>query len=139
MDVPFCLLPDDDSNFEKIAKLVGLSSETQQKIKFGGVVGRIALLAVAGVLAIGYATAHASPIGALIGIVAIVFIILCVVGFALYVVKTRPELAILEGTQVLRYRQLTIRAKDYSPESPMPPVPDPGLPKLPPDEDGGEK
>jgi hypothetical protein len=132
-------LPGDDFNFEKIAKLVGLSSETHQKIKFGGVVGRLTLLAVAGVVAIGYATAHTSPIGALIGIVAIVFIILCVVGLALYVVKTRPELAILEGTQVLRYRQLTIGAKGYSPDASLPPVPDPGLPKLPPDEGGVEK
>jgi hypothetical protein len=137
MDVPLSRLPD-GFNFDKIAELVGLSSESHQRIKFGGVVGRLVPIAVAAVLAIGYATGHTGPNGAFFGMIAIVVIVLAVVGLALYVIATKPELAILEGLNVVRYKQLTIGAKNYSPGTELPPVPDPGLPGLPPkiEEDG---
>lgn len=101
--------------------------------------GRLVTLAAAAVVAIGYATGHATQNGALIGMIAIVVVVLIVAAVTLYVVATKPELAILEGTQVFRYKQLlTIGAKDYSPGNELPPVPDPGLPPLPPESGEGE-
>ena len=123
----------DDFNFGKLASVFG-SSGTLQRISFGGVVGRLAWVAIAAALAIGYATGHTTQLGALIGIVAIVFVVAVMAGVVLYVVKTKPELSILDGGHVINYKQLTIGAKDFIPIGELPPVPDPGLPELPHDE-----
>lgn len=81
----------DDLNFEKLATFFG-SSGTLQRLTFGGVVGRLAWVVIAAALAIAYATAHTTPLGALIGILSIVFIVVIMAIVVLYVVKTKPEL-----------------------------------------------
>lgn len=123
-----CQLPD-EFNLGKLTSLIG-SSGTFQRLSFGGVVGRLALVMAASVIGIAYATGHTTQLGALIGIIAIVFLVLVMAGVVLYVVKTKPELSILDGGHVINYKQLTIGAKDFVPIGELPPVPDPGLPKF---------
>ena len=133
VDVPFSRLPDDTSvsngGLARLLSTLGFSTEALQKITFGsGAVGKISILGVFAFIAIGIATTRTSPTGALIGIFVIAFIVLCALGAIVYIVAKRPELAVLEGTQVVLYKQLTIGAKDYTPSKELPPVPDPGLP-----------
>ena len=123
----------EDFNFGKLASFFG-SSGTLQRLSFGGVVGRLTWVVIAAALAIAYATGHTTQLGALVGILAIVFVVLIMAGVVIYVVKTRPELSVLEGGHVINYKQLTIGTKDFVPVGELPPVPDPGLPELPPDE-----
>ena len=49
-----------------------------------------------------------------------------IVGSILYIVKTRPEVAVMEGMELVQYKQITLSAKGYSPpDSVLPPIPDP--------------
>jgi hypothetical protein len=132
-------LPDDTPSSDVVDRIwshLGGSAEALQKIKFGsGAVGKLAVIAVAAVLAISFATTRTTPAGALIGILAIVFLVLCTIAATLYVVATKPELAVLEGMQVVRYKQLTLGAKGYSPETESLPIPDPKVLLIPPTEE----
>lgn len=126
----------DDFNLGRLSSFFG-SSGNFQRLSFGGVVGRLAWVVVAAALAIAYAAAHTTPTGALIGILAILLVVLVMAGVVLYVVKTKPELSILDGGYVISYKQLTIGTKDFVPSGELPPVPDPGLPDS--HDNGGEK
>jgi len=48
----------------------------------------------------------------------------------LYIVQKQPELAVLEGMELVRYKQVTLGTKDFVPEGELPPVPDPKLPEI---------
>ena len=93
--------------------------------------GRMALVAAVAALGIAYATGHTTQQGALIGIIAICFVVLVMAAVVLCVVLKKPELAILEGGHVLNYKQLMLGAKDFVPSGELLPVPDPGLAELP--------
>ena len=102
-------------------------------------IGRLAWVVVAAALAIGYATAHTTANGALIGIVAIVFLVLVMAAVVVYVVKTKPELSILDGGHVLHYKQLTLGTKDFVASRELPPIPDPRLSEYEPENTNGDK
>jgi hypothetical protein len=118
-----------DQILDKITARLGASSETLHKVKFGrGTVGKVAIIAVASLTAIGAATFHLEGTNALIGIGALVLITFAVLGIILYVVVARPELAVLEGTELLMYKQITLGIKDNpqianSSDPPVLPVP----------------
>jgi hypothetical protein len=114
----------DDIN---LGKIIGSSAESFHKIAFGGVVGRLAWVAVAAVAGIAYAAAHTTPSGALIAILAILVVVLVMTGVVVYVVKTKPELSILDGGHVLHYKQLNVGTKYLVPSGELPPVPDPSI------------
>jgi hypothetical protein len=122
-----------DTILRGISSRLGTSAQTIQKIKFGrGAVGKIAIVAVfalSGVAVIGTRLSGDSAI--LVGIGAIVLIALAVLIVMLVVILKRPEMAVLEGMEVVHYKHLTIGAKDFQPENELPPVPDPGLPTIP--------
>jgi hypothetical protein len=102
-----------DVVLDKISSRVGASSETLQKVKFGrGTVGKIAIIAVFSLGAISVATFHLAGTQALIGIGALVLITLAVLALILYVVIFRPELAVLEGAELVMYKQVTLGMKE---------------------------
>jgi hypothetical protein len=116
-----------DTVLDKISERIG-SSESLQRIKFGrGAVGKIAVVAVACAVATGAVAFHISPTGelAVLGVIGIIFIgsILAI----LRVIDKQPELAVLEGMELVRYKQVTIGSKDYVPLLETLPVPDPKL------------
>jgi len=109
----------------KISEKFG-SSETLQKIKFGrGAVGKIAVIAVAGTAALAIASLRLTPEGAVFAIVVIGLVLVCSLGAVLFVVHKQPELAVLEGMELVRYKQVTIGGHEYAPEVLSLPVPDP--------------
>jgi len=101
-----------DAVLDKISSHIGASSETLQKVKFGrGTVGKLAIIGVSSLAAISLAAVHLTGNQALIGIGAMVVITLSVLGLILYVVVYRPELAVLEGTELVMYKQVTLGMK----------------------------
>jgi hypothetical protein len=97
----------------------------------------MALVAAVATLGIAYATGHTTQQGALIGVIAICFVVLVMAAVVLCVIIKKPELATLEGSHVLNYKQLMLGAKDFLPSGELLPVPDPGLPEVP--SDGEDK
>jgi hypothetical protein len=114
-----------------LGKLFG-SSGTIRRLSFGGVSGRLTAVIIAAVAGIAFVSRNTTPTGALIAILAIVFVVVIMAVVVLFVVNKNPELATLEGIHVIHYKQMVVGAKDFVPPREFPPVPDPGLPKLPP-------
>jgi hypothetical protein len=124
-----------DAVLNKISEKVG-SSESLQKIKFGrGTVGKIAVITVFCLVALAAPSLRLSPSGAVFAVAVMLTVFLCSLGAILFVVCKQPELAVLEGMELVRYKQVTIGSKDYTPERLQLPIPDP-QPSL---EDGGEE
>jgi hypothetical protein len=116
-----------DAVVGKISAQLGTSSETLHKIKFGrGAVGKVAVIAVFAILGIAGVGLRLTGEGALLSIGAILFIVLCVLGVIVFVVIRQPELAVLEGTELVLYKQVTLAAKGSNLNRQLPPVPDPG-------------
>ena len=115
-----------------LSKLSEFSAESLHKIKFGsGAVGKISLAAIFAFLALAAATMKMGATGAVVDVVAIVVIFVSMVIAIIYIVQRQPELAVLEGMELVRYKQVTIGAKDFKPDKELPPVPDPKIPELP--------
>ena len=113
----------------------GASSETLHKIKFGrGVVGKIAVVAVFALGAIAVASVHVSPNGALIAIGAVVLLSFFVLSAILLVVMKQPELALLEGAELVMYKHMALGVKGGPPlagDSGQPVAPTPPQDSLP--------
>lgn len=105
-----------DVVLEKIYSQLGASSETLHKIKFGrGVVGKIAVVAVFALCAIAVASVHVSENGALIAIGAVVLLAIVVLAAILFVVTKQPELALLEGAELVMYKHMALGVKGGPP------------------------
>jgi len=78
-------------------------------------VGKVAIIAVFALGAISVGTYRLTGNAAIIGISAMVLVTLAVLGLILYIVIVRPELAVLEGTELVLYKQITLGAKDMLP------------------------
>jgi O-antigen ligase len=117
-----------DQILSKVTSTLGVSSESLYKIKFGsGAVGKLSWIAFVALLAIGIGISRSGPNGVLIGIAAVLVVFLCATGAILYIVKVRPEVAVMEGMELVRYKQITLAAKGHTQDSSLtlPPVPDP--------------
>lgn len=112
---------------DKISALLGASSETVQKIKFGrGAVGKIAVIAVAGFAAI-VALAHGLGAGvAYLALGVVALIVITSLGLILYILSKRPEMAVMEGSELVMYQHVQLAAKGVSLPPPGNPVPPPG-------------
>ena len=124
-----------DAILEKLSSQLGASSETLHKIKFGrGVVGKIAVVAVFALGAIAVASVHVSPNGALIAIGAVVLLSFFVLSAILLVVMKQPELALLEGAELVMYKHMALGVKGGPPlagDSGQPVAPTPPQDSLP--------
>jgi len=100
----------------RISSHLGASAETLHKVKFGrGTVGKVALVAIFAIAAIGVSTYRLDGEVAIFGIGAVVVVTLSVLGLILYIVIERPELAVLEGMELVQYKQITLGAKNMPP------------------------
>jgi len=127
----------------KLLDQLGIAGEFVQKIKFGhGVVGKIAIVAVAALIALGaIGYRGATPTVQTFAIVLVGLIVIGVVTAILIFAKRHPDLASLEGAELILWYQLGLGAKGVHAPKGLPPVQDP-KPALPGGEDenpgGGE-
>jgi hypothetical protein len=102
---------------------LGLSSETIQKVKFRGVIGKLSLIGIYGVVVLGLIGVRSSDstVQLILGVLVFVVFIGTVVGILAYSHK-HPGEGTLEGTEVILWRQQEILAAKGAgllpPESP---------------------
>jgi hypothetical protein len=110
-----------DALWEKVSARLGVSSETVQKIKFGrGAAGKIAIIAVTAFAAIAAMALRMGASAVYVGIGAVVIVALGSFGLIFYIVSKRPELAVMEGAELVMYQHVTLRAKgrpSYAPDA----------------------
>lgn len=127
-----------DAVLDRISEKFG-SSETLHSIKFGrGAVGKIAVISAFCFVALGGTSFRLDANGAMLAVGVIGVVFLCAVGAVVLIIHKQPELAVLEGMELVRYKQVTIGAKGYTPETLTLPVPDP-KPALTDGDDGDQK
>lgn len=98
--------------WEGISSRLGVSSETVHKIRFGrGAVGKIAVIAVAAFAAIAGMALRLGADAVYVGIAGVVVIALGSFGLVLYIVCKRPEMAVMEGAELVMYQHVTLGAK----------------------------
>jgi hypothetical protein len=124
----------------QITSAIG-SSESVQKIKFGrGAVGKLAVISVITVICIaGVGSRLAGDNAMLLAIAAIVFVTVVIVAAVICVVIKQPDMAVLEGAELVLYQHAKMEAKGIpNPEKELNPVPDPKILSLLSREDGEE-
>jgi hypothetical protein len=118
---------------ERLSAYVGSSADSLHKVKFGrGAVGKVAVIIAVALLALGAIGVRVGGTGGLVLGGGIVAVTLAGLGVILYVVIWRPELAVLEGTELVMYKHVTLGAKGLTqiPNSPVIPDPSGGPPLL---------
>ena len=85
----------------------------------------MAVVFVVGIAAIGFGLLRLGQTGALVGIILIFLLCAIAAGLIAFIVVRQPELAVMEGMEVIHYKQLSMGTKDYTPTGELPPVPDP--------------
>jgi len=88
-------------------------------------VGKLALLGVVAFICLAYMSRQLPSGQALVAFIIAAVTVLVVVGSILLIAFRRPELAVLEGTELIAYKRITQAAKDYNPDRELPPIPDP--------------
>jgi hypothetical protein len=87
-----------------------------QKIKFGrGAVGKISVIAVAAVIAVGAMAVRIGANAVYMGIGAVSVIALGSFVLIGYIVCKRPELAVMEGAELVMYQHAQLAAKGLTP------------------------
>lgn len=115
-----------DAITDRLSAQIGASADSLQKIKFGrGAVGKIAVVIAVSLIAVGAIGVRIGGSGGLILGGGLVLITLSGLGVILYIVIARPELAVLEGAELIMYKHVTLAAKGLPsvPDSPL--MPDP--------------
>ena len=103
------------------------------KVTYGGIIGKIAAITIVFFLLLCcfVFAARASPIlmGALllVALVALIFVVLRIEA----IFKANPEMATLEGTEVIKYRQAELKSKNHSAIAIIDVTKDPELPVRP--------
>ena len=103
-----------------------------QKIKFGrGVVGKLAGVAVVTVAGLSYISRNLPPEIAFKAVIVTGIVAILIVVGIVAVAFGKPELAVLEGMELVNWKRVTQVSKDYTPSGELPPIPDPSeKPKL---------
>lgn len=105
-----------DSLWEKVNERLSGTSDTVQKIKFGrGAVGKTSVIAVAAVIAIAGMAIKIGASAVYVGIIAVTLITLGSFGLIFYIVCKRPELAVMEGAELVMYQHVQMASKNYVP------------------------
>jgi len=105
-----------DAVIENLSSRIGASSETVQKIKFGrGAVGKIAIIAVAAVTGLAAVGLRGGAAFTYFTLGSILVITLACLGLIFYIVCNRPELAVMEGAELVMYKHVQLAAKGYTP------------------------
>lgn len=116
-----------DALRDSILAQIGATAESIHKIKLGrGAVGKITVVAVVAITAIALVGYRLTTNTAqLIAVLAVGVICLSTLGSILYVIKRQPELAVLEGAELVLYKQIVLGTKTQTaPPTEMPPIRD---------------
>lgn len=102
---------------DAIFQQLGVSSESLQKIKLGrGAVGKITVIAVAALTTVGLVGWRVSGNAAIMSVVGgLCLIALAALGCVLYVIVKQPDIAVLEGAELVLYKHVTLGAKGEPP------------------------
>lgn len=103
--------------------------EFLQKVKYGGAVGKLTVLSVVALIVLAVALLSAwGNVEAVYVIVGVVFLVFGVAHFSIHkTLQKHPELALLDGTELVAYRKMEIEmaAKGFEvPTAPAIPSPD---------------
>jgi hypothetical protein len=105
-----------DTVWEKVSSHLGASGETVQKIKFGrGVVGKISVITVSAFAAIAAMAVRLGANAVYVGIGVVGLIALASFGLIILIVCKTPQLAVLEGAELVMYQHVTLQAKGTPP------------------------
>jgi hypothetical protein len=105
-----------DAVWENVNSRLGVTSDTVQKIKFGrGAVGKISIVAVASVTGIAAVGLRGGANFIYMAMGSIVLITLACLGLIFYIICNRPELAVMEGAELVMYKHVQLAAKGYTP------------------------
>lgn len=118
---------------ERLSAHIGASAESLQKVKFGrGAVGKIAVITAVALLALAAIGVRLGASGGLLVGAGVVVITLAALGVILYILVARPELAVLEGAELIMYKHVSMAAKGVKtlPDSPVLPAPASDPPQL---------
>jgi hypothetical protein len=128
-----------DSIREALLGQLGISGESLQKIKLGrGAVGKIAVISVAALITIAAVGFKVSGTPSVLTVVAVLGLVaLSALGCVLYVIVKQPEIAVLEGAELVLYKHVTLGVKGQ-PSLPANAIPIPEPPALPADEGEGK-
>ncbi len=110
------------------------AAEYLQRFKFGGVVGKMTVIGLIGLVVIGIIGRNLVGNWAVLGGITLAASIIVFVVQTIYKFADRhPELALFEGAELLRWQQMQIEAKGMQAPKSLPPVPE--QPALVPDND----
>jgi hypothetical protein len=121
-------VPDLPKPLQDILAQFGLSQESTHTFKFGGVVGKIAIVTLGGFLATVGVAKYTSGPTQIICVIAILLTTILTVRWILEYAEKHPTLATLEGAEIILWQQqqIMLAAKNMPapPESPI--IPNPG-------------
>jgi hypothetical protein len=119
-------MPEEPEFLQQIVSKLGVSQESTRIFKFGGVVGKLAIVALGGFLATVGVAKYTSGTAQIISIVCVLAVTLVTVRWILNYAEKHPISATLEGGEmVLWQQQVTLAAKGQLPPRESPVIPDP--------------
>lgn len=115
-------------SIQEILASVGVSQEHVRTFKFGGIIGKVALVALGGFAAVVGVAKFAGGTNQLICVGAILVTVLLVVAGMLRYAEKHPQSATLEGAEILvwQHQQLSVAAKNRIPPEDSPVIANPG-------------
>ncbi len=115
-----------NATLSQLLKSFGLSEESVERIRLGrGVVGRTTYAAVAALFVLAVVAWRADPSMLIwIGLLAVGLFVLYFLGVLIFA-ERNPGTALLEGAELLRWRQSELAAKGLDPIPPAPALPEP--------------
>lgn len=123
---------------ERLSAHIGASADSLQKVKFGrGAVGKIAVITAIALLALAAIGVRLGTNGGLLLGVGVIVITIAALGVIFYILHARPELAVLEGAELIMYKHVSMAAKGITtlPDSPVIPAPASNPPQLEPSQE----
>jgi len=100
-----------------ILEQLGFSHESAQKYRFGGIVGKVALVALGGFAAAIGAAKYATGSIQVVLVIAVLATTVLIIRWILAYAEKHPSLATLEGTEVILWQQqqIMLAAKNMTP------------------------
>ncbi len=121
-------MPDEPEFLQQIFSKLGVSQESTRTFKFGGVVGKLAIVALGGFLATVGVAKYTSGTAQIISIICVLAVTLVIVRWILDYAQKHPISATLEGGEMVLWQQqqMTLAAKGQLPPKESPIIPNPG-------------
>lgn len=123
-------MPELPKQVQTLLAQFGLSQESVQTVRFGGIVGKVALIALGGFVAVIGTSKYTAGLTQIISIIAVLLAMALIIRWIFSYAEKHPESATLEGAEIILWQQqVMLAAKNMSPprESPIIPGPE-GMP-----------